>query len=611
MLRPRPTTWFELLVGRGQYALAMQKLAASGAAQLEGRPLDSREPILPKLDGFFAEFHELEAQYAPFWPENRGSAGLVLENPLSALDETIAGLRAWAREAEPLIAQQRHCSARLADLSMVARLVAAMPDTRPLAEMAFTDSDLLAHAIFFVSDPAFSTAEIDTGPEALLELYPEAEGMFVIAIAPREDMPGIATRMGDFGATPVPVPQCLDIHHGEHARDVANNIAHTRAVCNERAAKLERINVEMGLANLLDRVAVLEWLTETSGEIGVSRHLMWITGWTSSPDGASIREALMVAGVDFALSIDPQKKADPPMVLDNPGIFKAFEFFPRMLGVPADKDVDPTPLTTFIAPLLFGFMFGDVGQGLVLLVLGLWLSPRLPLLRMLVPGGIMAIVFGLMFGSVFSIENAIPALWLHPLHEPITMLATALGLGVVLIALAIAMDVTQAIWHRRLDHWLRDFGGIALAYYSLLAAFFVPDLAWGALVGLGLTVVLAEDDGRWTAGAALKGLAEYVETLMRLLVSTVSFSRVGAFALAHAGLSAAIVGVAETFGGFGFLLTLLIGNAIIIGLEGLVTSIQTTRLILFEFFIRFYRAEGREFRPLMAPRPHYKEGLNA
>ena len=64
MLRPRPTTWFELLVGRGQYALAMQKLAASGAAQLEGRPLAQNEPILPKLDAFFAAFHDLEAKYA-------------------------------------------------------------------------------------------------------------------------------------------------------------------------------------------------------------------------------------------------------------------------------------------------------------------------------------------------------------------------------------------------------------------------------------------------------------------------------------------------------------------------------------------------------------------
>ncbi len=611
MLRPRPTTWFELLVGRGQYALAMQKLAATGAAQLEGRPLERHAPILPKLDDFFAAFHELEANYAPFWPDTRGHAGLVLEDPIAVLDETLEGLRNWAKAAEPLIVQQRHCSARLANLAMVARLVAAMPDTRPLAELAYIDSDLLEHAIFFVPDPdlVLDDAISDTGE--LLEVYPEAEGAFVIAMSTRERMPALANRMAGLRATPVPIPQCLGIGHADHARDVAKTIARTKAVCDERAARLAALSVEMDLENLLNRVAVLEWLTETSGDVGGSRHLMWITGWTSSPDGMAIRRALRAAGVEFVLSMQMPSKADPPMILDNPRPLKAFEFFPRMLGVPADKDVDPTPLTTIIAPVLFGFMFGDVGQGAVLLGLGLWLSPRLPLLRLLIPGGAMAMVFGLLFGSVFSLEHVIPALWLHPMQEPITVLATALGLGVVLLSLGIGLDAAQAFWHRRLGHWLAEFGGIALAYFSLLAAFFMPMLAWGAGLGLVLTLALARDDESWSPGAAAKALAEFVETMMRLLVSTVSFSRVGAFALAHAGLSAAIVGVADAVGGIGFLITLIVGNVIIIGLEGLVTSIQTTRLILFEFFIRFYRAEGREFRPLSAPHPHYKEGLNA
>ena len=611
MLRPRPTTWFELLVGRGQYALAMQKLAASGAAQLEGRPLESHAPILPKLDGFFAEFHQLEAKYAAFWPESRGHAGLVLEDPIAMLDETLDGLHVWAEAAEPLIVQQRHCSARLSDLAMVARLVAAMPDTRPLAELAYIDSDALAHAIFFVPDTAFSPAQVVSDTEELLEVYPEAEGAFVVAMTTREGMPALAARMAALRATPVPVPQCLGVGHTDHARDVANTIARTKAVCDERAARLAALSAEMGLENLLNRVAVLEWLTENSGDIGGSRHLMWITGWTSSPDGIAIRQALRAAEVDFVLSMEMPPKADPPMILDNPGLFKAFEFFPRMLGVPADKDVDPTPLTTIIAPVLFGFMFGDVGQGAVLLGLGLWLSPRLPLLKLLIPGGAMAIVFGLLFGSVFSLEHVIPALWLHPMQEPITVLATALGLGVFLITLGIVLDLAQAHWHRRLGHWMREFGGIALAYFSVLAAVFEPLLAWGALLGVALTLALAREGPRWSPIAAAKALAEFVEAMMRLLVSTVSFARVGAFALAHAGLSAAVVGVAEALGGVGFLIALVVGNAIIIGLEGLVTGIQTTRLILFEFFIRFYRAEGREFRPLAAPHPHYKEGLNA
>jgi len=100
----------------------------------------------------------------------------------------------------------------------------------------------------------------------------------------------------------------------------------------------------------------------------------------------------------------------------------------------------------------------------------------------------------------------------------------------------------------------------------------------------------------------LKALATLVEDGQRLLVNTVSFARVGAFALAHGGLSLAVVTLAEsgdspvvTF------LVMVLGNVIIIALEGLVVAIQTTRLVLFEFFLRFLRGEGRPFRPLPAP----------
>jgi V/A-type H+-transporting ATPase subunit I len=75
--------------------------------------------------------------------------------------------------------------------------------------------------------------------------------------------------------------------------------------------------------------------------------------------------------------------------------------------------------------------------------------------------------------------------------------------------------------------------------------------------------------------------------------------RVGAFALAHAGLSMAVVGLSDATTSMLFTaLILLLGNVLIIALEGLVVSIQTTRLVLFEFFIRFLHGEGRPFRPL-------------
>jgi V/A-type H+-transporting ATPase subunit I len=96
-----------------------------------------------------------------------------------------------------------------------------------------------------------------------------------------------------------------------------------------------------------------------------------------------------------------------------------------------------------------------------------------------------------------------------------------------------------------------------------------------------------------------RAAVEFLESMLQLVVNTISFVRVGAFALAHAGLSMAVVGLADAAGPVFFAgIILLLGNVLIIALEGLVVSIQTTRLVLFEFFIRFLHAEGRPFRPL-------------
>jgi V/A-type H+-transporting ATPase subunit I len=111
---------------------------------------------------------------------------------------------------------------------------------------------------------------------------------------------------------------------------------------------------------------------------------------------------------------------------------------------------------------------------------------------------------------------------------------------------------------------------------------------------------------RWLA--ALPALGELVERTLQILVNTLSFARVGAFALAHAGLSSAIAAlVAASTSAIVAVVIVILGNIVVIVLEGLVVSIQTTRLVLFEFFTRFLVAEGRVFRPLPPPPTHLQE----
>lgn len=336
-------------------------------------------------------------------------------------------------------------------------------------------------------------------------------------------------------------------------------------------------------------------------DVGHTQRLAWITGWTNDTDGRRIERALQECAIHHFVAFPAAPPgSNPPVILHNPPWARPFEELTRMLGLPVEGDADPSTLVSVIAPVLFGFMFGDVGQGFILLVAGLVLRRKAPAFGVLVPGGAMAMVFGLMFGSVFSREDIVPALWLHPLEHPVVLLVVSVAIGAVVLLIGLVLDAFQMHWHGQGASWWRSRGGLLAAYCGLLAA---ASLHWYGLLlaAAGAVWFVAgsalEDDVRKGAAA----IGEFVETLLQLAVNTVSFARVGAFTLAHAGLSVAVTELADAAGTIGYWPVFLLANAFIIALEGLVVSIQTTRLMLFEFFIRFLHAGGREFDPLRPP----------
>jgi V/A-type H+/Na+-transporting ATPase subunit I len=246
-------------------------------------------------------------------------------------------------------------------------------------------------------------------------------------------------------------------------------------------------------------------------------------------------------------------------------------------------------------------MFGDLGQGLVLLAAGWWLRKCFQVARLLLVGGAGAMLFGLLFGSLFAREDLIPALWLHPLEEPMRVLLVPLAFAVLLLSLGQLLAGLGAMRRGALGRWLLTDAGFLLLYLGLIALIIGATPAWPALLGLGWYLVGSFLVERRLLGA-LAALGHLAEGGFQILVNTLSFARVGAFALAHAALSAAVVTMAEAVGSWiGAVLIMVLGNLVIILLEGLVVSIQTTRLVLFEFFNRFLQGKGRVFRPLPPP----------
>jgi V/A-type H+-transporting ATPase subunit I len=298
---------------------------------------------------------------------------------------------------------------------------------------------------------------------------------------------------------------------------------------------------------------------------------------------------------------EPPAGMRAPLLLSNPPWARPFEIFSRALGMPASAEADPTPLLAIVVPLMFGYMFGDVGQGLLLAAAGWWYRERFTIARLLMVGGLSAALFGLLFGGVFSLHGVIPALWLHPLDAPLAVLAAPLVGGAALLTVGLCLDALAAWWRGEMRRWLLTDAALIAVYLGLLAAFVAP-AGLGVAVAAALLYCAGHAVHHRRVAAAFSAIGGLAEKTLQILINTLSFARVGAFALAHAGLSSAIVALMDAADSIvAKALVLVVGNAVVIVLEAMVVSIQTTRLVLFEFFTRFMQGTGRAFRPLPAP----------
>ena len=164
---------------------------------------------------------------------------------------------------------------------------------------------------------------------------------------------------------------------------------------------------------------------------------------------------------------------------------------------------------------MFGFMFGDVAQGLVIALAGWMLRTRQSALRLLVPGGLVAVVFGLAFGSVFAREDVLPALWVRPLESPLLVLGSALAFGVVVITLGQLLDALQHSWRGQLGRWLASPAGVLAAYLGIVCAGFDARTLWLLPIGiawslLGAAAIASKDRAAAFGQAAGEGRRAHV-----------------------------------------------------------------------------------------------------
>ena len=97
-----------------------------------------------------------------------------------------------------------------------------------------------------------------------------------------------------------------------------------------------------------------------------------------------------------------------------------------------------------------------------------------------------------------------------------------------------------------------------------------------------------------------QGFFELFEAILSYVTNTVSFLRVGAFVLVHAGMMSVFFSLANMFGEYsvGFWIVVVFGNIFVLVLEGLLVGVQSLRLEFYEMFNRFFEGSGHEFKPI-------------
>lgn len=331
---------------------------------------------------------------------------------------------------------------------------------------------------------------------------------------------------------------------------------------------------------------------------------------------------------------DTDSRLDPPVKLVNNSLVKPFEQLVGMYGLPKYGGIDPTTFVAIAYTLLFGIMFGDVGQGLVVFLLGLFLTKvkKMQFGDILQRIGLSATFFGFIYGSVFGFEELLdPLFGSSPMKNvlPIDVFAKAnfllissVGIGVILITLSILINAVMSLKKKDYEDALFGNNGIAglVFYVSLITA-----LALKFLMGIDilnpifiivflivpvLMMFFREPLGKLckkrkdlkpeggVGGFIAENFFELFEYLLSYATNTMSFLRVGGFILSHAGMMLVVFALAESVSPVAKPIVIIIGNLFVMGLEGLIVGIQVLRLQYYEIFSRFFGGGGKAFKPI-------------
>lgn len=508
-------------------------------------------------------------------------------------------------------------------------------------------------------DPAaFDDLQFALGERAILVPLGDDKTK-IMAAASRKARFALDTELKRFGFVPLEVPKDFKGVPDDMLEGLKNQIVDAEKVI--KSIEEERDSFAKthkdDLLNLLQIFSVGSQVYAVKSKLESTQLVYRVSGWIPEYESDIFVKELddLAEGRVSVRQYKPEEIASVkqgreqvPVKLKHGKFVKSFENIIFSYGAPKYGTIDPTPFVAVFFTILFGIMFGDAGQGLVLLLIGVLLHFKLIKIKgwnryglIFIAIGCSSSIMGLLTGEFFANadllkpfglwltglfvgkENAFaPVLHLMPSSETITIVfiffGFTLSVGFVINSIGLVINFINNISQKKWGHAFFGKTGLSGAlffwYVIILAiriAAFKHPISVFDWVFIGLTLVgifFAHPlenlvDGHRPifengfGSALIEGIVEVMEVVSSYLSNTVSFLRVGAFALSHAVLGYIIYTMNNLVGGVGGIAISVIGNVIVIVLEGMIVAIQVIRLQYYEFFSKFFSETGREFKP--------------
>jgi V/A-type H+/Na+-transporting ATPase subunit I len=463
---------------------------------------------------------------------------------------------------------------------------------------------------------------------------------------------------------PLAIPSGFPQNPAEAYRKAAQDKESAAAAKKSAESRMEetRAKHDTELLALRELTEVARKTLDEARVSGGMRRMAMISGYVPAKKEVELRERFG----RWIVHIEPLDRESAgegaPVLMENSKGLGLFQPVTLEQGLPGKHEVDPTPLVSFVFPIFFGMMFGDVGHGLILTAFFLLVRQRSTgsmrqWANMFIVAGISAIVFGIIFGEFFELSFSsivpIPAL-VEIIHraagsqDTFNFLPTAFAgvnlvlvvsflIGIAHLTTALGLDVYQGYReHNRTELWLEKVPvftmyvsgvGYGLAFVGTGFSFNVlstsapnpllgvPNNVLGAVSLLVLVpsmlVILAGKSvaisaGKLKEGSALGALSngglEVFERISQFMSNTISYVRLAVMLLVHAGLLLIVNLYFLPWNGVINIVPWVIFNLLILAFEAFIVYVQDLRLHLYEFFTKFYSGTGKPFRKILPDR---------